>query len=405
MTKRILLPFCSALVLCTFIVVSACSPRAAETVQTSPPITIEQVVLAKAKLAELRNVELEEIPLNRMALLAFPALKPKPRREFSLAAVGDMMLGTNYPDPKYLPPGDGSMILRDVAGLLQNADVTIGNLEGTLLNEGGTPKRCTNPDACYAFRSPESYAQHFANAGFDFLSLANNHSGDFGPIGRSTTKRRLQEVGIAYAGLMGTDEIAYRTYRGVRFAFIAFAPNSGTVDVRDIPRARRLVEMADAEADLVIVTFHGGAEGKDAQHVTRGTEEYYNENRGNVYAFSHAVIDAGADAVLGHGPHVSRAMEVYKDRLIAYSLGNFATYGRFNLRGPAGVAPLLKFRLDETGKFLSGELIPIYQTKQSGPKVDPQSRAIRIIADLSRQDFPESPLQISNDGRLSLGSL
>jgi len=390
--------------LVSLLLASACSPRTAKTVQIAP-VTFEQVVLAKAKLAERSTVEMKKVPLQREALYPLPIIKPKPRAEFNMIAVGDMMLGTNYPDPKHLPPGDGSMILRDVQALLQDADITIGNLEGTLLNEGGTPKRCGNPDACYAFRSPESYAQHFANAGFDFLSLANNHSGDFGPVGRTTTKRRLEEYGIAYAGLMGTDEIAYRTFAGVRFAFIAFAPNSGTVDVRDIPRAKRLVQQADAEADLVIVTFHGGAEGKDAQHVTRRTEEYYRENRGNVYAFSHAVIDAGADAVLGHGPHVSRAMEVYKDRLIAYSLGNFATYGRFNLRGPAGVAPLLKFRFDDTGKFLSGEIVPIYQTKPSGPKVDPQGRAIRIIADLSRQDFPESPLQIASNGTLSVPSL
>ncbi|MFK8055720.1 MAG: CapA family protein [Saprospiraceae bacterium] len=396
--------FFSAVILGTVLAVSACSPRASKTVQATP-ITVEKAVLAKAELAELNAVEMLSVAAVRPALSTFPQIKAKPRAEFSLVAVGDMMLGTNYPDPKYLPPGDGSMILRDMESYLQNADITIGNLEGTLLNEGGTPKRCGNPDACYAFRSPESFAQHFANAGFDFLSLANNHSGDFGPIGRATTKRRLEEYGIAYAGLMGTDEIAYRTFQGVRFAFIAFAPNSGTVDVRDISRARRLVEQADAEAEIVIVTFHGGAEGKDAQHVTRRTEEYYKENRGNVYKFSHAVIDAGADAVLGHGPHVSRAMELYKDRIIAYSLGNFATYGRFNLRGPAGVAPLLKFRMDDTGRFISGEIVPIYQTKPSGPKVDPRGRAIKIIADLSNQDFPESPLRIGSDGSLSVPNL
>ncbi len=395
----------------------ACSPRTNKSLQTTP-ILIEPLDLAQIptfgdarrsakgiELYSLNSEELLEVEVTRNSLAAFPKIKAKPRNTFRIVAVGDMMLGTNYPDPKYLPPGDGSMILREVNGLLQDADITIGNLEGTLLNEGGTPKRCGNPDACYAFRSPENYAQHFANAGFDFLSLANNHSGDFGPIGRSTTKRRLQEYGIAYAGLMGSDEIAYRTFSGVRFAFIAFAPNSGTVDVRDISRARRLVEQADAEADIVVVTFHGGAEGKDAQHVTRQTEEYYKENRGNVYRFSHAVIDAGADAVMGHGPHVTRAMELYKGRLIAYSLGNFATYGRFNLRGPAGVAPLLKFTMDDTGRFVSGQVTPIYQTKPSGPKVDPQGRAIRILQDLSRQDFPESPLVISSTGLLTTSSL
>jgi hypothetical protein len=371
-----------------------------DSIQTDP-VVVEPNVLAKADIDSLTTTTtLDKVALKRSELPAVPKIKAKPRNEIRIVAVGDMMLGTNYPDPKYLPQGDGSSILSNVNGLLQDADITIGNLEGTLLDKGGTPKRCDNPDACYAFRSPENYVQHFANAGFDFLCLANNHSGDFGPIGRSTTKRKLEEYGIAYAGLIGTDEIAYRTFSGIRFAFIAFAPNSGTVDVRDIPTARRLVEKADAQADIVIVTFHGGAEGASAQHVTRQTEKYYGENRGNVYKFSHAVIDAGADAVIGHGPHVTRGMELYNDRLIAYSLGNFATYGRFNLRGPAGVAPLLKFTLDDTGKFVGGEIISIYQTKPSGPKVDPQGRALKILQDLSREDFPESKLIIEADGTL-----
>ena len=373
---------------------AAVSPSGSETAR--PPL-----VLAKAAAVEpLTRVRLAPLPSQRLPVGAFPTVKPRPRGTFTLVAVGDMMLGTNYPEPKYLPPGDGSQILAPMLDELRSADVTVGNLEGTLLNEGGTPKRCGNPKACYAFRSPEAYARHFGDAGFDFLSLANNHSGDFGQEGRATTKRRLDEQGIAYAGLMGTDEIAYRTIDGRRLAFVAFAPNSGTVDVRDIPRAERLVRDASANADVVIVSFHGGAEGPDAQHVTRATEEYYKEDRGNVYAFAHAVVDAGADIVVGHGPHVTRGMELYNDRLIAYSLGNFATYGRFNLRGPAGVAPLLHVTLDDDGRFVSGRAVSIYQTKPTGPMLDERHRAARLVRQLSRADFPESPLLVDEDGTL-----
>ena len=365
-----------------------------------------QLVLAKAEtVAPLTHVKLATLPTLRSPISAFPTVKPRPRGTFTLVAVGDMMLGTNYPEPKYLPPGDGSQILAPMLDELRSADVTVGNLEGTLLDEGGTPKRCGNPKACYAFRSPEAYARHFGDAGFDFLSLANNHSGDFGPEGRATTKRRLDEQGIAYAGLMGTDEIAYRTIDGRRLAFVAFAPNSGTVDVRDIPRAERLVRDASANADVVIVSFHGGAEGPDAQHVTRATEEYYKEDRGNVYAFAHAVVDAGADIVVGHGPHVTRGMELYNDRLIAYSLGNFATYGRFNLRGPAGIAPLLRVTLDDDGRFVSGRAVSIYQTKPTGPMLDERHRAARLVRQLSRADFPESPLLVDEDGTLRVRPL
>ena len=114
-----------------------------------------------------------------------------------IIGVGDMMLGTNYPHTSYLPANGGKDLLADVLDTLKSADLTFGNLEGTILNSGGTPKRCKNPDLCYVFRSPENYVDHFVNAGFDVLSLANNHSGDFGPTGRTRTKAVLKESGPA----------------------------------------------------------------------------------------------------------------------------------------------------------------------------------------------------------------
>ena len=385
----------------SLLALGACSPRVGGDLAQSdqPRDALRPPVLAAAELADLNRVPLAQLSPSR-ARLGQLRVPPRPRRTFTVVAVGDMMLGTNYPDPKYLPPDDGAALLAEVAPLLRSADLTVGNLEGTLLDEGGTPKRCQNPDACYAFRSPERYARHFAEAGFDFLSLANNHSGDFGPEGRLATKRNLDAHGIAYAGLLSTDELAFREVDGWRFGFVAFAPNSGTVDVRDLRRARELVAAAQAQADLVVVSFHGGAEGPDAQHVPRATETYFGEDRGDVYAFAHACVDAGADLVVGHGPHVTRGVELYRGRLIAYSLGNFATYGRFSLRGPAGVAPLLRARLDQSGEFVGGEVVPVYQTKPTGPHVDAAGRATRLVRDLSAADFPESPLLIEADGTL-----
>ena len=320
---------------------------------------------------------------------------------FSVIGVGDMMLGTNYPSPNYLPPSGGSTMLADVVDILKNADVTFGNLEGAILDEGGTPKRCNNPDACYVFRSPESYGKHFEAAGFDLLSIANNHSGDFGAVGRKKTKAVLDAHGIKYAGLAGTDEIAVFEKDGVRYGFCAFAPNSGTCDVRNLNYAKGIVEKLKSQSDIIIVSFHGGAEGASNQNVPRKSETYYGENRGNVHAFAHAVIDAGADIVFGHGPHVTRALELYNDRIIAYSLGNFCTYGRFNLRGPAGIAPILKVWVDEEGKFERGEVIPVYQQKAHGPKIDGQKRATQKLIELTKQDFPETNLAISLDGKVS----
>ncbi|MBK7407721.1 MAG: CapA family protein [Saprospirales bacterium] len=302
------------------------------------------------------------------------------------------MMGTNYPSPSYLPPNDGKDIIKEMVPILKDADVTFGNLEGALLNSGGTPKQCKNPDVCYVFRSPEHYVNNLVEAGFDFMSLANNHSGDFGGTGRSRTKEVLSNAGIGFAGLASTDEFTIITRDSIRYGLAAFAPNSGTCDLRNISYAKQLVSKLAANCDIVIVSFHGGAEGEKNQHVPKATETYYGENRGDVHAFAHAVIDAGADVVFGHGPHVPRAMEIYQDRIIAYSLGNFCTYGRFSLSGSAGFAPLLKVYVDAQGAFIQGEIVSIYQMKTHGPKLDSQNRALKRVAELTKADFPSSEL-------------
>lgn len=341
-----------------------------------------------------------EVSADTVQADTLPPTPPAVDTTLTIIGVGDMMLGTNYPSASYLPPNGGRDLLADVEGTLNSADLTFGNLEGTILNEGGTPKRCNNPSLCYVFRSPESYVDHFVNAGFDILSIANNHSGDFGPEGRRRTKAVLDEAGIYYAGLAGTDESVVFEKNGVRYGFCAFAPNRGTCDIRNLPYAKQIVEKLAREADIVIVSFHGGAEGASHQNVPRKTETYYGENRGNVHAFAHAVIDAGADIVFGHGPHVTRSIELYKDRFIAYSLGNFCTYGRFNLRGAAGIAPIIEVTVGKNGNFVEGSITPIYQQKTHGPKVDPQKRAIAKLQELTRADFPETPLRIEDDGRI-----
>ena len=319
---------------------------------------------------------------------------------YTIVGVGDMMLGTNYPSTSYLPANDGKNLLDDVREILKAADVAFGNQEGAILDKGGTPKTCRDPKVCYVFRSPERYVNHYIDAGFDVLSLANNHSGDFGPEGRKRTKAALKEVGIHYAGLAGTDETVIFERNGVKYGFCAFAPNSGTCDVRNIARAKEIVAKLEKETDVVIVSFHGGAEGAVHQHVPKGTETFHGENRGDVWKFAHGVVDAGADIVFGHGPHVTRAVELYKDRFIAYSLGNFCTYGRFSLSGPAGIAPMIELEVTKEGAFASGRIIPTYQQKHHGPKIDTQKRAIHKIIELTKADFPDTPLSIDSEGNM-----
>jgi poly-gamma-glutamate capsule biosynthesis protein CapA/YwtB (metallophosphatase superfamily) len=159
-----------------------------------------------------------------------------------------------------------------------------------------------------------------------------------------------------------------------------------------------LVRKLDSLADIVIVSAHIGAEGKKHQHITKQTEYFLGHNRGNPYEFARLVIDAGADVFFGHGPHVTRAVDVYKDRFIAYSLGNFATYKRFNLSGPNGVAPIIKVFVDKEGKFVYAKVFPVYQTKQHGPKPDPENRALDIIRTLTASDLPELKITITGQG-------
>lgn len=318
----------------------------------------------------------------------------------SIIGVGDIMMGTNYPDATYLPANNGKDLWSDVNSILKDADVTFGNLEGVILDEGGDAKYCKDPKICYIFRSPERLMSNIVDAGFDVMSTANNHAGDFGESGRKNTMKVLDSLKINHAGQLRQP---YTTFMidGMKYGFAAFAPNTGTVSINDLNNAKEIVAHLDSISDIVIVSFHGGAEGSKYQNVLRKNEYFYGENRGDVYKFAHTVIDAGADVVFGHGPHVTRAVEVYKKRFIAYSLGNFCTYARFNLRGDNGLAPIIKVSTNATGEFLFADITPIIQLGSGGPSIDSQKRVIRKIIELTKKDFPEVPVNIDESGRIT----
>ena len=326
-----------------------------------------------------------------------PALEKKP---LCIIGTGDIMLGTNYPKESYLPPGgDCSPLLRPVHHVLQSGDLLFGNLEGIFCDDGGTPKNCKDPNTCYVFRMPDHFLSCVLEAGYHVLSVANNHVNDFGPRGRAYTAALLDSSGVAFAGFLSHPWTLFEK-GGITYGFAAFAPNRGTMDLLDYEGAAEITRKLDSMADVVIISFHGGGEGKDHQHVVRGDEVYLGANRGNVYRFAHTVVDAGADVVFGHGPHVTRAVELYEERLICYSLGNFATYRRFNLSGPNGIAPIMKVRTDRKGRFISGEVVPIYQPGEGGPRPDPEGRAVSRLKALTEADFPEQDLVVDSDGIL-----
>lgn len=315
----------------------------------------------------------------------------------NMMAVGDIMIGTKFPNTSYLPGGNGEYLWNDTRDLLSAADITFGNLEGTVLDGKGIQKTCSNPKACYLFKMPTKLTSNLITAGFDLISVANNHANDFGKPGRLSTQRTLDSLEIAYAG--ATEQPYTITKMGhLKVGFVAFAPNVGTLTFYDLDRAKEIVAKLDSLTDLVVVSIHGGAEGSKNMHVTRKREFYYGEDRGNIYDFSHEMVNIGADVIIGHGPHVVRAIEVYNQKLIIYSLGNFLTYGRFNLRGVSGEAPIIEFNLDQKGNFLNGQIHSFYQSYSLGPQTDSKKRAMLSIKKLTEEDFPENPIIIDDEG-------
>jgi len=323
-------------------------------------------------------------------------------KTISIIGVGDIMLGTNYPSERYLPPHkDCAPLLSDVTDVLKSADLTVGNLEGCFSDTAPLVKRCKDSTKCYAFRMPEKFVFCLKDAGFDVLTIANNHSGDFGNLGRNTTVKLLDSVGIYHAGWV-KHPVSVFTKDSVTYGIASFSPNRGTVSIYDTVNAKRIIKNLKSKCDIVIATFHGGAEGSKHQHVTRQTEMFYGENRGNVYKFAHALINAGADVVFGHGPHVSRAVELYKNKFIDYSLGNFCTYGRFNLRGANGLAPIVKITINRDGNFIEGKIISAKQSGAIGTVIDKNNTVAKLIKELTIADFPQSKLIIDNSGKIMI---
>lgn len=315
----------------------------------------------------------------------------------TVAAVGDIMLGTDYPE-NHLPDDDGVSFLAGVAPVLKAADIAFGNLEGVLVDGGNPRKTCENPNACFLFRSPARYVRHYVDAGFDVLSLANNHARDFGEAGRSATMRTLDEAGILHSGRRG-DFASFRV-KGLDVALLAFAVTRNSNLMHAYVEAADTVALHAKTHDVVIVSFHGGAEGADMTRIPFAEEWYFGEPRGDIVRFARGMVDAGADLVLGHGPHVVRGMERYRDRLIAYSLGNFATYYGISVNGLAGIAPILVTKLDAEGRFLEGRIHSTRQIRPAGPSLDPEQQALHLLRDLSTEDFVTPGIAFGPDGHL-----
>ncbi|RKY56041.1 MAG: CapA family protein, partial [Candidatus Neomarinimicrobiota bacterium] len=240
----------------------------------------------------------------------------------------------------------------------------------------------------FIFRTPESYVQYILEAGFDAISLANNHVRDMGYQAYRRSMEVCDAAGLHHAGIYDTPSTVI-IRNGVRFGFAAFSPHWATSRMQNDENVEKVISDLKKSCDVVVVMFHGGGEGKEYAHTPRENENYNGEIRGDVYHFSHTAIDAGADIVFGSGPHVTRAVELYKDRFIAYSLGNFCTYRSFNLEDLRGIAPIMNVFTDIEGKFLYAKVTAIRQPYPGYPILDPDNKAIKELQKLTTQDFPE----------------
>ena len=279
---------------------------------------------------------------------------------------------------------------------LEDADLTIGNLEGTL-SSGGTSKCASlSSSECFAYQAPPAYAAQLRGLGFDVLNQANNHALDFGPAAQRQTLESLAAAHIAVDGLPG--EIARLTIHGIHVAVIGFAPYTWSNSLLNIPAAQALVRRAKQSASLVIVIIHAGAEGAADDHVPYGTEYAYGEDRGDSRAFAHAVIDAGASIVLGSGPHVIRGIQRYRGHMIAYSLGDFACWHNLALGGTLSESAILRVTLSPTGAVLAGRWIPLTLVGEGLPRYDPTGASTRLVEALSIEDFGSERYRIHSTG-------
>ncbi|APB35235.1 Capsule synthesis protein, CapA [Gloeomargarita lithophora Alchichica-D10] len=332
----------------------------------------------------------QDVPETKITPAATPLPTPT---VITIKAVGDVILGSNFPDNRLHP--QPRQLLQQVQADLGGADVVFGNLETTITDHPYSSKN-VNGRSVFAFRMPPSYAQILRSAGFTIFSLANNHSGDFGDIGLRDTARHLQNAGMPSFGKRG--EIFYQTVRGVRLAWIGFSPYDYHNSVLELTTAQKLVQQARTQADLVIISSHMGAEGTGALRTRNQNEVFFGEDRGNPIQFSRRMIDSGADLVLGHGPHVPRAIEVYRGKLIAYSLGNFIGYRTLGSQAELGYSLILETQLAADGSLMGARVIPVIIQGEGIPVPDRQNRTIKLIQELNRLDTPGSTWVLGNDG-------
>ncbi|MEK0195461.1 CapA family protein [Microcoleus anatoxicus] len=366
----------------------------------SPSTAATETEMPQAEVPEVRSIN---SPSPNPQAIPTPKTPPVPAKKtvtapatVSIKAVGDIIPGTNFPYNKL--PQKKEILFESVKPHLKGADILFGNFESTMTDHPYSSKG-GGGGMLFAFRTPPSYAKILKDAGFNILNIANNHSYDFNEQGFKDTIKNIDSQGMKAVGKR--DQIVYKNVKGVNFAFIGFS-NYGEVhnSLLELKAGAEVVKKAKQKADIVVISVHAGAEGTGALNVRNKNEFFAGENRGNMVLFSRTMIDAGADLILGHGPHVARAMELYKGKLIAYSLGNFMGYRTLSTVGELGKSLILDVKMNPQGDFVSGKIIPIALNGQGIPSLDDDFRSVKLIRRLTKSDFPNAGLSIGDGGQI-----
>jgi Bacterial capsule synthesis protein PGA_cap len=345
-----------------------------------------------------------------LAILLLPGFQPSRLKAqglvhephaLHLVFTGDINLGTRTL-PEGLPPDSGRGLFAGVDSLLRG-DLVIGNFEGVLSDSGESAKCAPKSTRCYAFATPTWLAPRLREAGFTHLNLANNHANDYGPDARHDTEAILRALGLVPYGPLDMVAITPVERDGgyTLVGIVGFATYPNAYNLLDLAGSAAIVSQVRDLVDVLVVTFHGGQEGAAAIRTPSGPEFLAKEPRGNLRTWARAVIDAGADAVVGHGPHVLRGVEFYHGRPVFYSLGNFVTYKGFNLEGPLGLTTALQLDLDATGGFVGARMPALLQRPDSGTAPDSLHRATALLRRITRLDFPGTGARFADDGTIS----
>lgn len=292
---------------------------------------------------------------------------------FTIGWVGDMV-----------PTNDilfNTTAFENVSAYTKSPTIMIGNLEGTFAQEDRVSKCTYMTNRCHAFRGDKSFAESLKIAGFDFINLVNNHSYDFGDEGLADTEQVLTEFDIPF--ISQTKPVAEFVKDGKKVGILGVSSTPPKNTITDYIFIEETIKMLKSRNDIVILIFHGGAEGSDKTIVTGNYEYVGTENRGNVEMVAKKSIDAGADIVLGSGPHVLRKVEYYKNRPIIYSAGNF--FGgnqKLTTKGILGISAI--FTVTKSGEVFSHKITPIVLSEQGVPQYDQSEQSINLIEGLSQ---------------------